>query len=109
MKKAEIVVLPTLRNADSETIGLNAATQTFDLVGNATVADYYKGTHAVTSVEKCNACHDALGTTFHSGGYGGDVVVCRTCHVSSSGGSHLEMQSRGIDSYVHAIHKFPGV
>jgi hypothetical protein len=60
----------------------------------------------VTSVAKCNACHDALGTTFHSGGYGGDVVVCRTCHVSTSGGSHLEMQSRGIDSYVHSIHKF---
>jgi hypothetical protein len=33
-------------------------------------------------------------------------VVCRTCHVVTSGGSHLEMQSRSIDSYVHAIHSF---
>jgi len=26
--------------------------------------------------------------------------------VTTSGGAHLEMQSRGIDSYIHAIHKF---
>ena len=26
--------------------------------------------------------------------------------MTTSGGSHLEMQSRGIDSYAHAIHKF---
>jgi nitrate/TMAO reductase-like tetraheme cytochrome c subunit len=28
------------------------------------------------------------------------------CHVPSAAGSHLEMQSRSIDSYVHAIHSF---
>jgi hypothetical protein len=33
-------------------------------------------------------------------------VVCRLCHITKSGGSHLEMQSRSIDSYVHAIHSF---
>jgi hypothetical protein len=33
-------------------------------------------------------------------------VVCRSCHVVTSGGSHLEGQSRSIDSYVHAIHRF---
>jgi cytochrome c553 len=26
------------------------------------------------------------------------------CHITKSGGSHLEMQSRSIDSYIHAIH-----
>ncbi len=26
--------------------------------------------------------------------------------MTTSGGSHLEMQSRGIDSYAHAIHRF---
>jgi hypothetical protein len=26
------------------------------------------------------------------------------CHITKAGGSHLEMQSRSIDSYVHAIH-----
>ena len=33
-------------------------------------------------------------------------MVCRSCHVVTSGGSHLEGQSRSIDSYVHAIHRF---
>jgi CxxC motif-containing protein (DUF1111 family) len=28
------------------------------------------------------------------------------CHITKSDGSHLEMQSRSIDSYVHAIHSF---
>ena len=28
------------------------------------------------------------------------------CHIVKSGGSHLEMQSRSIDSYVHAVHSF---
>ena len=54
----------------------------------------------------CNSCHDALATTFHSGKRGGNIVICKMCHVPSSGGSHLEMQSRSIDSYVHAIHSF---
>jgi hypothetical protein len=26
------------------------------------------------------------------------------CHITKAGGSHLEQQSRSIDSYVHAIH-----
>jgi len=26
------------------------------------------------------------------------------CHITKAGGSHLEMQSRSIDSYIHAIH-----
>lgn len=34
------------------------------------------------------------------------MVVCRMCHITKSGGSHLEMQSRSIDSYIHAIHSF---
>ena len=55
---------------------------------------------------KCNNCHDQLATTFHSGNRGGNVTVCRMCHTPKSGGSHLEMQSRSIDSYVHAIHSF---
>ena len=88
-------------------MGLTAPTKTFDLVGKAFVDNYFQGTHAVVEVAKCNKCHDALGTTFHEGSYGGNnITLCRTCHVTTSGASHLEMQSRGIDSYVHAIHKF---
>ena len=47
-----------------------------------------------------------LRTTFHSPDRGGSIVVCRMCHITKSGGSHLEMQSRSIDSYAHAIHSF---
>jgi hypothetical protein len=106
IKKAEVVVIPTLLNADEEAVALNAATHTHDLVADAHVPDYYQGANAVAEADKCDKCHGGLGTTFHSGGYGGNVTVCRTCHVPTAGGAHLEMQSRGIDSYVHAIHEF---
>ncbi|MCB9558651.1 MAG: hypothetical protein H6707_21215 [Deltaproteobacteria bacterium] len=88
---------------DDVVLALNAPSRTFDLTTN----DYDDGFYPdIVDVEKCNKCHDALGTSFHSGNRGGNVRVCRTCHVVSSGGSHLEMQSRSIDSYVHAIHSF---
>jgi len=105
-KKAEIVVIPELEDAGGEIVALNVATKTFDLVGKAVVSDYFKDKKAVAEVAKCNKCHDALGTTFHEASYGGSVTLCRTCHVTTSPGSHLEMQSRGIDSYAHAIHRF---
>ncbi len=54
----------------------------------------------------CNNCHDALATTFHTPDRGGNVVVCRMCHITKASGSHLELQSRSIDSYIHAIHRF---
>ena len=54
----------------------------------------------------CNNCHDALATTFHTPDRGGNVVVCRLCHITKAAGSHLELQSRSIDSYAHAIHRF---
>jgi len=57
-------------------------------------------------VSGCNNCHDALATTFHSPNRGGNVVVCRMCHITKAAGSHLELQSRSIDSYAHAIHRF---
>jgi len=39
-------------------------------------------------------------------GSGGNIVVCRLCHNTRSGSSHLEMASRSIDSYAHAVHSF---
>jgi OmcA/MtrC family decaheme c-type cytochrome len=87
-------------------VALNAKSQTVELPSGAPVDDYFKAENAVVDVAKCNLCHDALGTTFHSASYGSDIVACRSCHVTTSGGGHLEMQSRGIDSYIHAIHKF---
>ena len=70
------------------------------------VPNYFSGTNAIVKEDSCNKCHDTLGTTFHNPSYGSDVQNCRNCHVPTSGGSHLEMQSRSIDSYAHAIHRF---
>jgi len=116
VKRLEIAVMPALKNADGNTVGLDAPSKTFDLATNKFVTYFspivnVMDTAVTTSsgyaaTKGCNTCHDQLATTFHSGDRGGNIVVCRLCHVPSSGGSHLEMQSRSIDSYVHAIHSF---
>ncbi|MCB9159942.1 MAG: hypothetical protein H6644_08795 [Caldilineaceae bacterium] len=96
--------MPELFDANEVQLALNAPSRTFDLGENAFVDDFYAPIAKAT--DGCNNCHDALATTFHSPDRGGNVVVCRMCHITKSGGSHLEMQSRSIDSYVHAIHSF---
>ncbi|HEY6889132.1 MAG TPA: hypothetical protein VI300_15170 [Solirubrobacter sp.] len=120
VKRLEIGILPNLganQTAAIQTdptkagynpyIAIAGQTRTFDLVAKALVADSASYGKAIVVAAKCNSCHDALGTTFHSPAYGSaGVVACRLCHVPASGGSHLEMQSRSIDSYVHAIHSF---
>ena len=103
VKRVEIGVMPELNNADGVMLALNATSRTFDLAANAFDDAFYP---PIAEVWGCNSCHDALGTTFHSPDRGGSVVVCRMCHITKSGGSHLELQSRSIDSYVHAIHSF---
>jgi OmcA/MtrC family decaheme c-type cytochrome len=116
VKRAEIAVMPLLAKivgeidshengeTDDSAYALNAVSRTFDLVANGFDDGFYKP--IVKIADGCNTCHDALATTFHSPDRGGNIVVCRLCHVTTSGGSHLEMQSRSIDSYVHAIHSF---
>ncbi|MCL5278723.1 MAG: hypothetical protein M1376_02305 [Planctomycetes bacterium] len=116
VKRAEIAVMPLLAKVvgeidshengetDDTTYALNAPSRTFDLGANAFDDGFYKP--IVKVADGCNTCHDALATTFHSPDRGGNVVVCRMCHTTTSGASHLEMQSRSIDSYVHAIHSF---
>jgi OmcA/MtrC family decaheme c-type cytochrome len=128
VKKAEVAFLPELDhptitivdhsgNTVPAPVGLNAPSVTVDVTADAVdpfVADYYSGDNAIVSVEGdaaagikgCNSCHDQLAISFHSGDRGGNIVVCRMCHVVTSGGSHLEGQSRSIDSYTHAIHRF---
>ena len=88
---------------DDYKLGLNAPSRTFDLGADDFDDDFYPD---IVDVNKCNTCHDQLATTFHSADRGGNIRVCRTCHNGFSGGSHLEMQSRSIDSYIHAIHSF---
>jgi len=110
VKKAEVIVRPRLDNADGESLGLNAVSKTIDVTADGTdpfVDNYFQGDNALVKVaDGCNRCHDQLAITFHSADRGGSIVVCRSCHVVTSGGSHLEEQSRSIDSYVHAIHRF---
>jgi len=104
VKRVEIAVMPELENADGVQVALNSPSKTFDLGTNAFDDDFYSD--IVKLEDGCNACHDALATTFHSPDRGGNIVTCRLCHITKSGGSHLEMQSRSIDSYIHAIHSF---
>lgn len=118
VKRAEVGFLPALgldqtkapdNTATSATynpvIAIAGVTKTFDLVGKAMVADASSYGRNIVDAAKCNKCHEALGTTFHSPAYGSaGVQACRLCHFVGAGGSHLEMQSRSIDSYVHAIH-----
>ena len=119
IKKAEVIVRPAWKDADGVTVGLDAVSKTIDVTQDGVdpfVDNYFQGTNAIVTVQDtqdasgahhgCNSCHDQLATTFHSGDRGGKIVVCRSCHVVTSGGSHLEGQSRSIDSYVHAIHRF---
>ncbi|HEX9017081.1 MAG TPA: hypothetical protein VF960_13890 [Chloroflexota bacterium] len=102
--RAEIAVMPALNNAAGDMVALNAPSRTFNLE-TSTFADGWFGP-IVKVTDGCNKCHDALATTFHTPDRGGNVVVCRLCHTTTNGGGHLEMQSRSIDSYVHAIHSF---
>jgi len=104
VKRIEIGVMPKLNNSDDIQIALDAPSRTFDLATNAFADDFYSPIAKV--VDGCNNCHEALATTFHSPDRGGNIVVCRMCHITKSGGSHLELQSRSIDSYIHAVHSF---
>ena len=111
VKRVEIAVMPTLQNAalpaGDNVVALNAPSRTYSLVTKAFVSNYFQGTGAIVNVAAgCNNCHDALATTFHTADRGGNIVVCRLCHITKAGGSHLEMASRSIDSYAHAIHTF---
>jgi len=96
----------TTANGEKDDViyALNAPSRTFDLTANAFDDGFYPD---IVKVEGgCNTCHDALATTFHTPDRGGSIAICRLCHVTTNGGSHLEMQSRSIDSYAHAIHSF---
>jgi OmcA/MtrC family decaheme c-type cytochrome len=102
VKRIEIAVLPTLKLADGTTVALNAPSKTFDLTKKAFDATFFK---QIVDPTKCNKCHDALGTSFHSGDRGGNVAVCRLCHETRTASGYFETQSRSIDSFVHAAHK----
>jgi OmcA/MtrC family decaheme c-type cytochrome len=117
VKRMEVGILPAVGfdpNAAISTttgnfaVGVTGAVQTVDLTStkaNAKIAAANVYGKKIVDAAKCNACHDELGTTFHAPNYGSATTVgCRLCHTPQSAASHLEVQSRSIDSYVHAIH-----
>jgi OmcA/MtrC family decaheme c-type cytochrome len=114
VRRIEVTVTPELNLQDLATPGpnvevvLTAVNATLDLGTNLIDDDWFKGNKAVVSTAKCNACHDALASSFHSeSGRGGDgIEVCKNCHTTTFPASHMEMASRSIDSYVHTIHSF---
>ncbi|MBW6504119.1 hypothetical protein K0B90_07585 [bacterium] len=106
VKRVEIAVMPALRNADNVIVALDAPSRTFVLGSQTLQPSVADDKNIVKVTAGCNNCHDALATTFHSADRGGNIIVCRLCHITKAGGSHLEMQSRSIDSYAHAIHSF---
>ena len=101
VKRVEIAVMPELKNADGVTFALDATNRTFDLGSNDFDDGYFS---PIVDLENCHKCHEALATNYHSPDRGGSIVTCRMCHITKSRGSHLEMQSRSLDSYIHAIH-----
>jgi OmcA/MtrC family decaheme c-type cytochrome len=122
IKRAEIAVLQDLRStfavgskpAEEIILAVNAPSKTFNFAAND-FEDYFDdivqvaaGKRADGTTTGCNTCHVQVPSVpaFHSGIRGGNIKVCRICHEVSSPGSHLEMQSRSIDSYLHAIHSF---
>jgi hypothetical protein len=114
IKRVELMLAPELNLSNLTPAGpnldvvLTGTSKTLNLVTGLTENDYFKGVNAAVSTEKCNVCHDALASSFHSeSGRGGDgIELCKNCHNVTYAGSHLEMASRSIDSYVHAIHSF---
>jgi OmcA/MtrC family decaheme c-type cytochrome len=110
VKRVEVAFLPSvgldptqLASTTNPPIAVAGKTQTIK-IGTTTASAKVAATKIVDPV-LCVACHDELGITFHNPNYGSaGVVACRICHFAGVGGSHLEMQSRSIDSYLHAVH-----
>ncbi|MDH3401290.1 MAG: hypothetical protein OEM03_10030, partial [Chromatiales bacterium] len=106
IKTGIVTIAPRLYQADGTRLGLDAVIMNFDVSDGTEVANYFTGTDTTVENAKCEVCHDKLAVTFHSGSGRSTVEACRNCHVTTSPGGHVEMQSRSIDSYAHAIHSF---
>jgi OmcA/MtrC family decaheme c-type cytochrome len=119
VKRVEIAVMPRLEDpalpktftssgspSGDNVVALDAPSRTFVLGSQTLLPPVADDKNIVKVTKGCNNCHDALAVNFHTPDRGGNIVVCRLCHTTKAGGSHLEMQSRSIDSYIHAIHSF---
>jgi hypothetical protein len=122
VKRIEIIIMPVVGqdataavSATNLAVAAVGATQTVDVTQTNTDLTlgrpdangnpvWYKG---IVDPKKCQACHDSLGTFWwHSPRNGSaGVVGCRVCHIVTSGAGFFEMQSRSIDSFLHAAHQ----
>jgi OmcA/MtrC family decaheme c-type cytochrome len=122
IKRAEIAVLPELTGTFAAgslppkemVLAVNAPSKTFNFAADA-FEDFFDDIVQVAADKRadgtttgCNTCHMQVPSVpdFHDGNRGGNIKVCRICHEVSNPGAHLDMQSRSIDSYIHAIHSF---
>jgi len=106
VKTGIVTIAPRFETAGAVDVGLDAVVANFDAFTGAPVPNYFTDLGKTVDNAKCEVCHDKLAVTFHSGSGRSKVEACRNCHVTTSPGSHLEMASRSIDSYVHAVHSF---
>jgi OmcA/MtrC family decaheme c-type cytochrome len=117
VKRVEIAIMPTVlmdpsspASTTNPAVIVTGALRTIDITqtsADARITDDKVYGKKIVDPAKCLKCHDALAVTFHATeNYRGTVGVvgCRLCHTAKTAGSHLEMQSRSIDSYVHGIH-----
>ncbi|NCF15938.1 MAG: hypothetical protein GWP62_11550 [Gammaproteobacteria bacterium] len=104
---AEITILPRL-TVDGVAVNVDAVSTAFELGTSVIDDNYFAGTDATVDIAKCDGCHENTGVLIHAGRgrYGDSMQACKVCHNPTFDGSHLEMQSRSIDSYVHALHAF---
>ena len=107
IKMAEITIIPELEVGGVD-VNVDAVSTAFELGTSVIDDNYFAGTEATVDIAKCDGCHENTGVLIHRGGgrYGDSMQACKVCHNPTFDGGHLEMQSRSIDSYVHAIHAF---
>lgn len=105
IKRIEVGILPKLYNSDEEQLAISAVSKTYNIETGKFDTEFEKWSKNIVDVKKCNACHEELAVEFHTPDYSGDTTaICRICHEPTNGAAHLELQSRSLDSYIHAIH-----
>jgi OmcA/MtrC family decaheme c-type cytochrome len=115
VKRIEVGILPSIgvdptlavstTNPPAVVAGVAQTLDVTETAGDARIADAKVYGKAIVDPAKCNKCHDALGTSFHDPDHGSaGVVGCRLCHAVPTGTGYYEMQSRSIDSFIHAAH-----
>ena len=105
--RAEIAVMPALKNAAGDMVALNAPSRTFNLIANSFADGWFA---PIVKVDGgCNKCHDALATTFHTPDQGWERSSLQT--VSHQDQRRLSSgDAVAVDRFLRACNPFvPGV